>query len=171
MPSKFEKLVFEMVRMNYRDHGVYHAMATVIDNGRLDFIAIPSQNPDDDAASHLRSELLARRASAYAVAYMAVLNGSQRSAALEARGEKTLDLVTPTTSAPIFPRRLEEPPEEVIFVFTAKLNGRAKAYALPVVPGSRELGEVRDLSGRMDSPFSDLFNRDPAAPPPGTRPH
>lgn len=169
MPSTFEKHVFEMVRQAYRDQGVYHAMATVIDHGRWDFIAVPSKSSDSDAASRLRLELLARGVSAYAVAYMAVLNGSQRSAELDAWGETTLDLVTPSTALPIFPRRLAEAPDEVIFVFAAKRNGRAKAYALPVVPGSRELGEVQDLSGRMDSPFSDLFKRDPAAPPPGSR--
>ena len=177
MPSTFEKHVFEMVREAYRDHGVYHAMATVIDHGRYAFIAIASDHDDSDAASRLRTELLARGASAYAVAYMAVRKevvlgregGVRMEPAPEAEGRKILDYVTPTTALPIFPRSLSGDPEEAIFVFAARRNGRPKAYALPLVPDSRELGEVQDLSGRMDSPFSDLFKRDPAAPPPGMR--
>jgi hypothetical protein len=166
MPTKFEKDAIELTKVLFEDRGVLHAQALFRSAGKYSTFIIETV-PAPDQIEYTRLLIGERRADAYAVSYLVAKVGSD---VLAEDGVTTHDFVIPSDGIVASGEDHDRAPEKKVFVFSATKDGRTSAYSMDVV-GPKELGPAVDVSGEVESPFADLYRRDPKRQAYGSQTH
>ena len=164
-PSKFFDYSEGMVTDVFAEKGGWRDMAVVMtQDGKLDFVPIGDSTSDTDAAARLAELLEQRRLAAYAVAFEAMLVGSEAEIEAMESGRVQLDLLgkqaerfedIPTEHDP-------DLPERVLFIFMAARSGERRAVVFPILTrdGRKALGFRDDeVPDEMETPYRNLFER------------
>ncbi len=164
MPTKFEQHAIELTKALFEDRGVLHAQALFRAAGQYSTFIIETV-PDADQVEWTRRLIAERRADAYAVSYLVAKQGSS---ALAEDGVTIHDFVVPSDGIVATGEDHDREPDQKVFVFSAARDGRTSAYSMDVV-GTKKLGPAIDVSGEVESPFADLYRRDPKRQAYGSR--